>query len=76
LHLTDQVSISQSVMGERRIPKISMHNPTQRRDEIARQIIDAAENSGFFILENQESPSIKDIEEMFALSLVPPFLPA
>lgn len=61
-----------AALKERKIPKISMHNYAERKDEIARQVIDAAENSGFFIIENQEFPSVKDIEEVFAISLVIP----
>ncbi|RPA91871.1 Clavaminate synthase-like protein [Choiromyces venosus 120613-1] len=55
-------------MKDRKIPKISMHGFAERKDQIAKEIIHAAENSGFFILENQESPSVAEIEEMFALS--------
>jgi len=50
------------------IPKISLHDFEARRAEIGRQIIDAAENTGFFVLVNQEAPSPAEIEEMFAIS--------
>ncbi|KAL1761884.1 hypothetical protein FB107DRAFT_200146 [Schizophyllum commune] len=52
----------------RPIPKISLRDFTTRRAEIGAQIIDAAENVGFFILVDQERPSKQDIEEMFDLS--------
>ncbi|PWW79697.1 Clavaminate synthase-like protein [Tuber magnatum] len=54
--------------NDRKVPKISMANFAERKHEIAKEIIHAAENNGFFILENQESPSVAEIEEMFALS--------
>uniref|UniRef100_D8PQ95 Fe2OG dioxygenase domain-containing protein n=1 Tax=Schizophyllum commune (strain H4-8 / FGSC 9210) TaxID=578458 RepID=D8PQ95_SCHCM len=52
----------------RPIPKISLRDFAARRAEIGAQILDAAENVGFFILVEQESPSRGDIEEMFELS--------
>ena len=52
----------------RPIPKISLRDFATRRAEIGAQIIDAAENVGFFILVDQERPSRQDIEEMFKLS--------
>lgn len=63
--LTDQVTALRS--KERMIPKISLDNFDERKEEIRRQIIQAAEDSGFFILENQQSPSIAEIEKMFNL---------
>jgi len=57
-----------SATKHRMIPKISLHDFDARRAEIGRQIIDAAENTGFFVLVNQESPSPAEIEEMFAIS--------
>ncbi|KIK54549.1 hypothetical protein GYMLUDRAFT_48681 [Collybiopsis luxurians FD-317 M1] len=55
-------------MSSRQIPRISLRNFNERKDEIGREIIQAAENVGFFILFDQERPSQQDIEEMFALS--------
>lgn len=52
----------------RPVPKISLRDFAVRRAEIGAQIIDAAENVGFFILVDQASPSKQDIEEMFELS--------
>ncbi|KAI5779131.1 hypothetical protein EDC01DRAFT_320023 [Geopyxis carbonaria] len=52
----------------RMIPKISLHDFESRREEIAKQLLDAAENTGFFVLVNQESPSPAEIEEMFEIS--------
>lgn len=51
--------------NEREIPRISLHSFDERKDEIATQILHAAESSGFFILEDQESPSVTEINEMF-----------
>jgi len=62
------MTINAEATKERKVPRISVANFAERKDEIARQILDAAENSGFFIVENQESPSVAEIEEMFALS--------
>jgi isopenicillin N synthase-like dioxygenase len=53
---------------QRMIPKISLHNFSERRQEIGRQIINAAENTGFFALVNQQSPSPAEIDEMFSIS--------
>jgi isopenicillin N synthase-like dioxygenase len=61
-------SETQPSIKSRMIPKISLHNFDERKDEVARQIIDAAENVGFFALVNQESPSPAEIEEMFSIS--------
>ncbi|KAL7274892.1 hypothetical protein RUND412_002186 [Rhizina undulata] len=62
--------MSSTISGnkERYIPRISLHNFAARKAEISRQIISAAENNGFFILHDQVSPSISDIQEMFSLS--------
>lgn len=53
---------------QRMIPRISLHNFDERKDEISTQILHAAENSGFFILEDQKSPSVLEIEEMFRIA--------
>lgn len=50
------------------IPRISLHNFDERKDEITKQVLDAAENNGFFILENQASPSVPEIEKMFSIT--------
>jgi len=57
-----------STIKPRMVPKVSLHDFEARRSEIGRQIIDAAENTGFFVLANQESPSPAEIEEMFDIS--------
>jgi isopenicillin N synthase-like dioxygenase len=62
------ISELQNSIKPRSIQKISLHNFSERRDEIAMQIIDAAENNGFFALINQESPSPEEIEEVFTIS--------
>ena len=62
------MTINSEATEERKVPRISVANFAERKAEIARQILDAAENNGFFIIENQESPSVAEIEEMFALS--------
>lgn len=54
--------------SEREIPRISLHNFDERKDEIATQILRVAESSGFFILEDQESPSVTEINEMFGIA--------
>ena len=56
----------------RPIPRISLHDYAVRKDEIGRQIIDAAENTGFFVLVNQESPSAAEIEEVFSVASARP----
>lgn len=53
---------------QRMIPRISLHNFDERKDEISTQILHAAENSGFFILEDQISPSVSEIEEIFHIA--------
>lgn len=50
------------------IPKISLHDFDARREEIKAQLYDAATTVGFFVLCNQSSPSIEDIEGAFANS--------
>lgn len=62
------VSTEEMHLKERVIPRISLRNFNDRKDEIATQILYAAENNGFFILEDQESPSITEINDMFAVS--------
>lgn len=62
------MTINSEATEERKVPRISVANFAERKAEIARQILDAAENNGFFIIENQESPSVAEIEEIFALS--------
>lgn len=52
----------------RAIPRISLHDYEARKSIIQAQIIEAAENSGFFILVNQASPSVSEIEEVFDLT--------
>ena len=55
-------------MAARPVPYISLRDFDHRKDEIAKELIDAAENVGFFVLVDQESPSKKDISGMFELS--------
>lgn len=50
------------------IPKISLHDFTNRRDEIKDQLYHAATTAGFFVLCNQVSPSKQEIESAFAMS--------
>lgn len=50
------------------IPKISLHDFANRRDDIKKQLFTAATTVGFFVLCNQESPSVQDIENAFAMS--------
>ncbi|KAJ4490471.1 hypothetical protein J3R30DRAFT_3277679 [Lentinula aciculospora] len=52
----------------RQIPRISLRDFDVRRDQISKQLIEAAENVGFFILVDQERPNKQEIEEMFDLS--------
>lgn len=52
----------------RTIPRISLHDYEARKSIIQTQIIEAAENSGFFILVNQASPSVSEIEEVFDIT--------
>jgi len=52
----------------RMVPRISLHNFQARKAEIGQQIISAAENPGVFILMNQESPSMAEIENVFSIS--------
>ncbi|KAA8893682.1 hypothetical protein FN846DRAFT_787633 [Sphaerosporella brunnea] len=61
-------SETKSSIKSRTIPKISLHNFSERKEEIGKQIINAAENVGFFALVNQESPSPVEIEEIFEIS--------
>lgn len=62
------VSTEEMHLKERVIPRISLRNFNDRKNEISTQILYAAENNGFFILEDQESPSIAEINDMFAIS--------
>lgn len=52
----------------RQIPRISMHDFANRKQEIQKEIMAAAENVGFFIIKDQEAPSKADIEEAFEAS--------
>lgn len=61
-------STKETHFTERVIPRISLRNFNDRKDEIATQILHAAENNGFFILEDQESPSVAEIKEMFTVA--------
>lgn len=59
-------------MNIRQIPRISLRDFDTRRYQIGKELIEAAENVGFFILVDQQRPSKQEIEEMFALSYVHP----
>lgn len=50
------------------IPRISLHDFANRRDVIKSELYDAATTVGFFVLCNQQSPSIMDIESAFSMS--------
>lgn len=50
------------------IPKISLHDFANRRNEIKAQLFEAATTVGFFVLCDQQSPSVADIEHAFAMS--------
>ncbi|KAF3939397.1 hypothetical protein ABW19_dt0209798 [Dactylella cylindrospora] len=52
----------------RQIPRISLRDWENRKDEIQKEIMSAAENVGFFIIKDQDSPSVADIEEAFKAS--------
>ncbi|KAF3200689.1 hypothetical protein TWF106_003185 [Orbilia oligospora] len=52
----------------RQIPRISLHDWDNRKNEIQKEIMNAAENVGFFIIKDQDSPSKADIEEAFRIS--------
>lgn len=54
--------------SSRRIRKISIHNLADRRQEIAKQVIEAGDDTGFFILVNQDYPSSREIKEVFEIS--------
>lgn len=54
--------------AQRPIPKISLRDWENRRAEIMSEIVSAAENVGFFVVVDQESPGPQDIEAMFQLS--------
>jgi isopenicillin N synthase-like dioxygenase len=58
---------SQTRYVERAIPRISMHDFEGRIEEITNQLVDAAENVGFFTLINH-GISREDIKAMFATS--------
>ncbi|GAW04823.1 Clavaminate synthase-like protein [Lentinula edodes] len=55
-------------MNIRQIPRISLRDFDTRRYQIGKELIEAAENVGFFILVDQQRPNKQEIEEMFALS--------
>ncbi|KAJ3994175.1 hypothetical protein F5050DRAFT_1576158 [Lentinula boryana] len=55
-------------MSNRRVSRISLRDFDARKDQIGKELIEAAENVGFFILVDQERPSRQEIEEMFDLS--------
>ncbi|KAK6359742.1 hypothetical protein TWF696_000881 [Orbilia brochopaga] len=57
-----------TVTTSRQIPRISLRDWDTRKNEIQKQIMEAAENVGFFIIKDQESPSVADIEEAFRAS--------
>lgn len=50
------------------IPKISLHDFEARREQIKKELYEAATGVGFFVLYNQASPSKPEIEEAFAMS--------
>lgn len=50
------------------IPRISLHEFAVRREEIKQQLYDAATSVGFFVLCDQVSPSVADIEKAFLTS--------
>ncbi|KAF3908602.1 hypothetical protein AA313_de0200080 [Arthrobotrys entomopaga] len=52
----------------RQIPRISLHDWEGRKNEIQKEIMQAAENVGFFIIKDQDTPSKADIEEIFRTS--------
>ncbi|ETN47269.1 uncharacterized protein HMPREF1541_01461 [Cyphellophora europaea CBS 101466] len=54
-------------MSERLVPSISLHDFEHRKEEITKQLVDAAENSGFFTLVNHEL-TLDEIEAQFAIS--------
>lgn len=53
---------------DRSIPRISLKNHKQRREEIKEQLYEAAITDGFFSLYGQDFPSKSDIEKVFKLS--------
>ncbi|KAJ3783693.1 hypothetical protein GGU10DRAFT_360173 [Lentinula aff. detonsa] len=55
-------------MSKRPVSRISLRDFDARKDQIGKELIEAAENVGFFILVDQERPSKQEIEEMFDLS--------
>ncbi|SGZ51202.1 CIC11C00000001093 [Sungouiella intermedia] len=50
------------------IPKISLHDFANRREQIKQELYNAAVSVGFFVLCNQQSPSVQEIENAFAMS--------
>ncbi|GEQ68833.1 hypothetical protein JCM33374_g2502 [Metschnikowia sp. JCM 33374] len=50
------------------IPRISLHDFDSRREEIKNQLHEAAVTVGFFVLCDQASPAVAEIEEAFKLS--------
>ncbi|KAI2602045.1 leucoanthocyanidin dioxygenase [Hypoxylon sp. NC1633] len=55
------------IMAERRVPAISLRDFDNRKHEIIAQLVDAAENSGFFTLIDH-AITVEEIEAQFALS--------
>ncbi|CDK29500.1 unnamed protein product [Kuraishia capsulata CBS 1993] len=66
----DDPQTQERIYVERVIPRISLNDCENRREEIKEQLYAAAIRSGFFTLCEQEFPSKKDIEEIFELSKV------
>lgn len=61
-------SASNMEKSQRPIPRISLRDWENRKDVIRGEIVLAAENVGFFVVVDQESPSPQEIEAMFQLS--------
>lgn len=57
---------SKMVASVSNIPRISLRDFKNRRDEIKEQLFDAAVNTGFFVLCDQDYPALKDIEKIFS----------
>ncbi|ODV94630.1 hypothetical protein PACTADRAFT_50497 [Pachysolen tannophilus NRRL Y-2460] len=50
------------------IPRIDLSNFDENYEKIKIEIIDAAKNAGFFMIYNQDSPSLETISDMFEYS--------